>query len=57
MAHCHEMQVGEVYVCKDCGLELKVVKACCDAGTPQESCSCTPCQFVCCGEELVKKEM
>jgi predicted SprT family Zn-dependent metalloprotease len=26
MAHCHDMKVGEVYVCQDCGLELEMVK-------------------------------
>jgi hypothetical protein len=56
MIHCHDMKVGEIYVCKDCGLELQVVKACRDAEAPEQSCSCTPCQFTCCGEELVRKE-
>jgi len=55
MAHCHDMKKGEVYVCQECGLELKVVKECREAETPAEQCCCTPCQFVCCGEELVKK--
>jgi len=56
MAHCHNMKVGEVYACNDCGLELQVIKACKDVDTPEDSCACTPCQFVCCGAELVKKE-
>ena len=49
MASCTEMKVGEVYVCKDCGLELKVVKEC------QEPSKCTPCNFICCNEAMVKK--
>lgn len=60
MANCHEMKNGEIYVCKDCGLELKVVKECRDAGKPAEACEChhdgTSCVLTCCGESLVKKE-
>jgi len=56
MAHCHDMKKGEIYMCSDCGLELQVVKECREADEPAESCSCTPCQFVCCGEELMKKQ-
>jgi hypothetical protein len=55
MAHCHQMKVGEVYLCKECGLELKVVKECRDAGLPPGKCRCAPCTLVCCGQELVKK--
>ena len=55
MAHCHQMKVGEVYACKECGRELKVVRECRDAGLPPEQCRCAPCTLVCCGEELVKK--
>ena len=56
MAQCHEMKVGEVYMCEDCGLELQVVKSCVEEEAPEDSCSCTPCRFVCCGQDLVKKE-
>ncbi len=56
MPHCHDMKLGEVYLCSDCGLELKVVKECKEASLPAESCSCTPCSFVCCGQDMVKKE-
>ena len=28
MPSCHQMKLGQVYVCEECGLELKVVKAC-----------------------------
>jgi ribosomal protein L34E len=59
MANCHEMKKGEVYVCKECGLELQVVKECRDVGTPAEQCGChetaDPCTFSCCGMDLVKK--
>lgn len=59
MPSCHDMKTGEVYTCSDCGIELKVVKECKDAGTPAESCDChttaDPCTFSCCGKELVKK--
>ncbi len=35
---CSEMKLGQVYVCGDCGLELKVVKEC---DCSEESCTCT----------------
>lgn len=60
MPSCHEMKKGEVYACKDCGIELQVVNECKDAGTPAEECACHTgegaCSFSCCGGELVKKE-
>ena len=40
--NCHEMKMGEVYACEDCGLELKVVKECRSCGTPAEDCKCPP---------------
>jgi len=54
--NCHEMRLDEVYACKDCGIELKVVKECKDCGEPAETCECEPCTFTCCGEPLTKKE-
>ena len=57
MTSCHEMRVGEVYVCGDCGLELKVVKECHEVGMPDEECSCAVHGgFECCGEPLKLKE-
>ncbi len=56
MTNCHEMKLGQVYVCEDCGLELKVVNECKDCGTPADECECPPCTFVCCGEPLKLKE-
>jgi len=56
--NCHEMKMGQVYVCDDCGLELQVTKECRDAGTPAEDCGChddagaEPCVFSCCGKSL-----
>lgn len=33
MANCGEMKKGDVFVCKNCGLELQVVKKCtCGSG-------------------------
>ncbi|MFZ7113064.1 MAG: hypothetical protein ACOWYE_15380 [Desulfatiglandales bacterium] len=60
MPSCHDMKKGEIYTCKDCGIELQVIKECRDVGKPAEDCGChpsaAPCTFSCCGEELVKKE-
>lgn len=55
MADCHEMRLGQTYVCEDCGLELKVVAECKECGA--ETCSCdAPCTFECCGEPLQLRE-
>lgn len=59
MANCHEMKEGEIYICKDCGLELMVVKECQECGEPEDTCGChsehEACSFSCCGKEMVKK--
>jgi hypothetical protein len=55
MVNCNEMRQDEIYMCKECGLELKVVKECRDVGVPAAECRCAPCTLVCCGESLVKK--
>jgi hypothetical protein len=56
MAGCHDMKVGEVWVCPDCGLELKVVAGCHDAGKPDSDCEHkTPC-LVCCDKPLALKK-
>ena len=47
MPSCHQMKLGQVYVCEDCGLELKVVKEC--------ECTLADCEFKCCGEEMKLK--
>ena len=52
MASCHEMKLGQVYVCEECGLELKVVKEC-TGHAAEEACACeTETGFVCCGGSL-----
>lgn len=56
MTNCHEMKLGQVYVCEGCGLELKVVKECESCGSPADECSCGPCTFVCCDGEMKRKE-
>jgi hypothetical protein len=56
MTNCHEMKLGSTYMCKECGIELKVVTECKEADLPPDQCKCAPCTLVCCGEELVKKE-
>lgn len=55
MVTCHDMRVGQVYVCEGCGLELKVLHECEECH--EETCSCeTECDFSCCGEPLKLKE-
>ncbi len=56
MISCHDMKLGQVYVCEECGLELKVVKECRECGEDAADCDCAePCTFSCCGEELKLK--
>jgi hypothetical protein len=50
MAHCHDMTVGEIYVCESCGMELQVLKGC-DEGS---ACSCAE-DLQCCGKPLTLK--
>jgi hypothetical protein len=56
MVTCHDMKMDEVYVCKSCGLELKVMHECEDSAA---DCGChpnaTPCTFSCCGTALERK--
>ena len=40
------VKVGEILCCDCCGVELTVTKAC----------GCDPCEIVCCGKPMVKKE-
>ena len=49
MPKCSEMQVGDVYKCASCGLELEVKKEC-DCG--DSSCSCSDIE--CCGSPMSK---
>jgi len=53
MPDCKEMKKGEIYFCTDCEMGLPVVKECKHYSTEEK---CKPCTFVCCNEELKKKE-
>jgi hypothetical protein len=53
MTKCHEMKVGETYVCEDCGLELQVVKTCAEQETG--ACGCLE-PLSCCGKPLALKK-
>jgi hypothetical protein len=47
------MQLGQVYFCEGCGLELQVVKECDECGEEAAECACEEhCTFSCCGEEM-----
>jgi hypothetical protein len=52
MANCGDMKKGDLYVCKTCGLELQVSKAC-SCGSGSEGACSVPLQ--CCGKNMVKK--
>ena len=54
MADCKEMKKGEIYYCKDCGIEFQIVKEC----NHTKECGCKEdesCIITCCGKPLVKK--
>ena len=56
MTSCHDMKLGRIYVCGDCGLELQVVKECQECGESTKDCGCADhCTFECCGEALKLK--
>ncbi len=48
--NCSGMKLGQIYICGNCGLELKVVKECDCEG---EICSCSDLE--CCGGGLKPK--
>jgi len=53
MINCSEMKKDEVFHCRTCGLELKVVKPCsCGTGGQGGACS-VPLQ--CCGGDMERK--
>ena len=52
MANCGEMKVDDVYECKACGLELKVVKTCSCSTDSSDACSVP---LSCCGQDMTKK--
>lgn len=55
MLECHDMETGQVYVCEDCGFEMKVVSECGTCCEGEEEGTCATCEFRCCGEELTLK--
>lgn len=51
MVTCHELKKGDKLVCSECGLELKITKAC----NCSEEGACHDAGFSCCGGEMKKK--
>ncbi|MEO0118682.1 MAG: hypothetical protein ABIK66_06130 [candidate division WOR-3 bacterium] len=41
-----ETPKGPIYTCSVCGAEVMVTK----------ECTCSPCDLVCCGQPMIKKE-
>jgi hypothetical protein len=50
---CHELKKGDVLVCEECGLEMKVTKSC-HCGD-EEGGACTEGGFTCCGGPMKVK--
>jgi hypothetical protein len=57
MVHCHDMEVGQVYICEDCGLELKVEKSCTANSSHPKGVSCSRCIHVCCNKDMKLKTL
>ncbi len=56
MSNCHDMKLGQVYVCEACSLELEVVKECEVCEKDAADCECVEHgTFSCCGEPLKLK--
>lgn len=56
MPNCYDMELGQIYWCEACGLELEVVHECEQRGDDPESYVCEPCEFSCCDGPLKLKE-
>ena len=54
MPSCEQMKKGQIYECKDCGLQLQVVAECTTCQV-SSNCGC-PCTFVCCEKEMTLKK-
>jgi len=52
MANCAEMQKGDIFFCKNCGLELQVTKPCTCGSGSGESCLVP---LKCCNQDMTKK--
>jgi hypothetical protein len=52
MTGCNALKKGDTLFCEECGLQLKVAKAC-KCGEEQEG-SCSDA-LICCGKEMKKK--
>jgi hypothetical protein len=50
---CQNLKKGDVLVCEECGLEVKVTKAC-HCGD-EEGAACTEEGFICCGGPMKVK--
>ena len=55
MLSCHDMKKDQVYVCESCGIELKVLKECKNAGIAEDQHDHECCNFVCCEKEMTLK--
>ena len=54
MGCCMDMEVGQVYYCFDCGVELKVISPC--SHESGDACTVDECKLMCCGEDMKLKE-
>jgi hypothetical protein len=52
MANCCDMQKGDVFECKTCGLELQVTAPCACSTGSEDACNVP---LMCCGKEMTKK--
>jgi hypothetical protein len=57
MVTCNLMKKGDIYMCRECGIQIEVLEECDKAKISSYECSSgSGCSFTCCGEDLVRKQ-
>lgn len=51
--HCDDMKKGQIYYCKNCGLEIEIKAECTSCCSDEGGCGCS---FSCCGDDLTLKK-
>ena len=55
MANCAEMNKGDVFFCKTCGLELEVSKSCTCSSASGKGWEACRVPLKCCDQDMTKK--
>jgi hypothetical protein len=55
MANCADMEKGDIFVCKICGLELQVLTPCTCSSAPGKGWEACRVPLKCCDQDMTKK--